>query len=270
MSRESGPGKEVATRRGEGKPSLLMTKRGLAAALGAGVVLVGAFSTMRMRGLVLALAVIGVVAVLATVIRMANRLTEQGAGRSDTPSDAVKQQKRALSRLQYLESIDPAMAEKALAQFEQNEDRAAKFRAVLASKFEPGELTYQRYLAAAEQLHLAVFDNLSDVSVMLSNLDSLAVREARKELAVLERFAELTEDEVRTASGLRERLAIAERTEAEVRSRLAYNETALTELDRVNLALSSIKTSKSTSNIDLETTMTELRELAERAKKYSL
>ena len=92
MSRESGPGKEVATRRGEGKPSLLMTKRGLAAALGAGVVLVGAFSTMRMRGLVLALAVIGVVAVLATVIRMANRLTEQGAGRSDTPSDAVKQQ----------------------------------------------------------------------------------------------------------------------------------------------------------------------------------
>ncbi|MNK61600.1 hypothetical protein D3C87_807620 [compost metagenome] len=270
MSRESGPGTEVTTRRDGGKPTNFLTRRGLPVALGVGVLLVGAFWTMRMRGLVLALAVVGVVAVLTSVVRMANRFAEQSNQRPDEPSDAVKQQKRALSRCQYLESIDPAMAEKALAQFEQNEDRSKKFRAVLAAKFEPGELTYQRYLSAAEQLHQALFENLSDVTVMLNNLDSLAVREARKELAILERFAQLSEDEARTASGLRERLAIAERTEAEVRSRLAYNETALTELDRVNLALSSIKTSKSTSNVDLEATMNELRELAERAKKYSL
>lgn len=270
MSRESGPGRTVAPRRESNKPALFQAKRGLAVTLLSGIFVVGAFWTMRMRGLVMALAVIGVVAIVSGVKRMLARLGGHGASRPDAPADTMKDLKRALSRSQYLDAIDPAMAEKALAQFEQNEDRVAKFRSVLAAKFEPTELTYERYLSAAEQLHQAVYENLSDVSVMLANLNSLAVREARKELSVLERFAQLTEDEVRTAAGLRERLAIAERTEAEIRSRLAYNETALTELDRVNWALSSIKTSKSTANIDLETTMTELRELAERAKKYSL
>ena len=270
MSRDSKPGTELDARRGDPPRGLALRQRALPVAVGVGALVVGSFALLRVRGVVMALAMVGLVAIFAGIMRLVNRKAEAATRTPDAPSDAVKQQKRALSRCQYFESIDPAMAEKALAQFEQNEDRIRKFREVLRAKFEPSELTFGRYLSAADQLYTAIFENLRDVAVMLSNLDSLSVREARKELGVLERFATLSDDERRTADGLRERLAIAERTEAEIRSRLAYNDAALTELDRVNLALSSIKTSKSSSNIDLEATMDELRELAERAKKYSL
>ncbi len=270
MSRDSRPGTELETRPSGQNRALVLTRRAVPVAVGVSALVALGFALLRVRGVVMVLALVGLVALFTGVFRLVNRVAEASAPRLAGPSEEVKQQKRVLSRCQYLESIDPALAEKALTQFEQNEDRIGKFREVLRAKFEPGELTFGRYLSAAEQLYTAVFENLRDVGVMLSNLDSLSVREARKELGVLERFATLSDDERRTADGLRDRLAIAERTEAEIRSRLAYNDSALTEFDRVNLALSSIKTSKSTSNIDLEATMSELRELADRAKKYSL
>lgn len=270
MSRDAKPGTELQTRGGERPGALVVMRRALPVALGIGALVLGTSALLRVRGIVFLLALVGLVAIAGVTLRLLTRLFEPLPAAEGSGSDASKQLKRSLSRAQYFEAVDPALAEKALAQFDQNEDRIRKFREVLRAKFEPTELTFGRYLSAAEQLYAAIAENLQDVAVMLANLDSLSVREARKELGILERFATLSDDERRTMEGLRDRLAIAERTEAEIRSRLAYNEAALTELDRVNLALSSIKTSKSASNIDLEATMDELRELAERAKKYSL
>ncbi|GEM_PF-2512943 len=271
MSREKRSVTEVEGRRGGENPALVKRTRALRVVVPAGVVVVVvALWVMRARSVALAVALLAVTVGLASLTRHVRRLSEQAAQSPEEVPEAVRMQKRALSRCQYLEAIDPAMAEKALSQFEQNEDRFKKFRAVLAAKFEIGELTYQRYLSAAEQLHQAIFDNLTDITTMLNNLDSLMVRHARKELRELEQRPQPSEDESRIVSGLRERLEIADTTETGIRSRLAFNEGALTELDHVNLALSTIKTSKNSANIDLESAMSELRELAERAKKYSL
>lgn len=268
MNRDKGSSTGVDARRGDEKLAIAERTRRLRVAAPAVVVVavVVALWVMHARTLASAVAVIALAFGLASLALHAKRLAEQ---RSEEAPDPVRMQKRALSRCQYLEAVDPAMAEKALAQFDQNEDRLKKFTAGLGAKFEAGELTYQRYLSAAEHLHAAVFENLNEVAAMLNNLDSLKVRAARQELVELEQRSQPSDDEARLVSGLRERLAIADRTEAEIRSRLSYNEEALTELDRVNLAISSIKTSKSTSNVDLEAAMSELRELAERAKKYS-
>lgn len=265
MNRDNGSSSGVDARRGDEKLAIAKRTRRLQVAAPVVVAVVVALWVMHARTLALAVAVTALAFGLASLARQAKRLAEP-----DEAPDPVRMQKRALSRCQYLEAVDPAMAEKALSQFEQNEDRLKKFKAGLGAKFEAGELTYQRYLSAAERLHDAVFENLNEVAAMLNNLDSLRVRAARQELVEIEQRSQPSDDEARLVSGLRERLAIADQTEAAIRSRLSYNEEALTELDRVNLAISSIKTSKSTSNIDLEAAMSELRELADRAKKYSL
>lgn len=188
--------------------------------------------------------------------------------RAGTPAPAaapmadLKVLKRGLSRCQYLEHVDTRMAETALNQFEQGEERFEQLQARLAAKFEPTELTYGRYLSAATLVHEAMLGNLWEVEALLNHLDSLHAPHTMPQIEKLRRAAQGGE-------GLPERLRLGEETEAKIRDHLAYNDRALTELDRVIMAVSDIQTSKSSPRVDLESAMDELRELAARAKKYS-
>ncbi len=174
----------------------------------------------------------------------------------------LKALKRGLSRAQYLEHVDTRMAETALHQFEQGEERYGHFLSRLEAKFERTELTFGRYVSAAEQVHQAMLQNLREVEALLKHLDSLHAPHTMREI-----------EKLRAAQGLdeamAERLRRSAETETKIRAHLTYNDRALNELDRVIVAVSDIKTSKDTPGVDLEAAMDELRELAARAKKYS-
>lgn len=180
----------------------------------------------------------------------------------------LKALKRALKRCRHLDHVDSRVAETALEQFEQGEDRFTQLQVRLEAKFDRSELTYSRYMSAAELVHQAILGNLRDVEAMMQHLESINAPYARAELKKQATGAQTAD--ISTIESLSERLRLAEQTEAKIRANLAYNERALTELDRVTAAVLEIKTSKGSPSIDLEAAMEELRELAARAKKYSL
>lgn len=270
MKDDRDPGNALSTRPSERALARPLASRAVSVPLTVGVVALGLLPFVRFNRVVLLMAVVFLA--VGTVRLIMGKLGQVSASQPlSTPEDASRKAlKRALSRLQFLEHVDPLIAERAFSQYEASEERFERFQELLETKFERTELTYDRYLSAAENLHRAVLDHLRDVAGMLNSLDALDAPAARRDLAHLEARSAPTEDETRTLEGLRERLAIAERTTSEVRARLSFNEEALTEMDRVNLALASIKTSKHDAGIDLESTLEEVRVLAERAKKYAM
>lgn len=273
MRDDQDPGTALSTRPSERALARPLASRAVSVPLTVGVVALGLLPFLRFNRVVLIVAIVALGLGLWRLMmwKLWQGAMSRAASTPGTPEDASRKAlKRSLSRLQFLEHVDPLIAERAFTQYEASEERFERFQELLDTKFERTELTYGRYLSAAENLHRAVLDHLRDVAGMLNSLDALDAPAARRDLARLEARGASSEDETRTQEGLRERLAIAERTTSEVRARLSFNEEALTEMDRVNLALASIKTSKHDAGIDLESTLEEVRVLAERAKKYSM
>lgn len=215
-----------------------------------------------------ALGALGLAAGMGAWRLRARRHAEQAPTHEAEAKGDLKALKRALKRCRHLDNVDTRMADTALEQFEQGADRFKLLQARLEAKFERGELTYSRYMSAAELVHQAILDNLREVEAMMHHLESINAPYARAELK--KRATGVQPADLSTTDSLSERLGLAEQTESKIRAFLAYNERALTELDRVTAAVLAIKTSKGSQNVDLEAAIEELRELAARAKKYSL
>lgn len=195
------------------------------------------------------------------------RSARQGKTLEVKAQDPMRLLKRKLSQCQYLEHLDARGPEKALGQLEASQDRLEKFEPLLLQKFERGELTFQRYFGAAQQVQQAVLANLQELVTRFEHLDSLDLPGLQAERSKLQRRQDSGESEA--LASLEERLKLAQELEQDIQDRLSYNEKALTGLDHVFLAISNITTSKSGAQPELETVMDELKELAERAEKYS-
>jgi hypothetical protein len=143
-------------------------------------------------------------------------------------------------------------------------------RDILKSKFDAGQLTYNRYYTIAQEVYLAGIDNLNDVVIALKTLKSIDLK------YIDTRLAELKKKDP-------ENKAVSKEVEALLRSRQSYlaqeekinkliaeNETALTQIDEVTVAISEItKSVNKEAQVDMENSMAALAELANRTKLYS-
>jgi hypothetical protein len=155
-------------------------------------------------------------------------------------AEQLKQLKRTISKTQYLENVGD-LGERAAAQLGHIQERFSSFQGLLSQKFNPSEITYGRYLAAAEQTYLSILDNLSLAAARLNTLEAM-------------------EPSAQTRT---------EQT-SRVNELFNFNEKAIVEFDRVSLALSDVQTRQGNSSVGLDSAMAELTELAARAKKYSV
>ena len=176
---------------------------------------------------------------------------------SDFQSGLEKERRDTLEQLRgELDEIDDATGRRQLAQLEQ---KYTNFQDILQRQLNSGELTYQRYLAIAEQVFLAGLDNLKSACLAqrsVSAIDPQAIA-SRLEKAGADRPA------------LEKRLALRERQLREVERLYAQNDNAMTHLDHVSTKIASIKTHAGHASVDLESAMSELRVLISRAEQYS-
>ncbi|MEM7251637.1 MAG: hypothetical protein AAF493_09465 [Pseudomonadota bacterium] len=164
------------------------------------------------------------------------------------------------------EDLDRDLAEvgdqRGQAQLRSFVEKFENFRTILGRQLNPGEITYQRYLAMAEQVMLAGLDNLKSICLSLRSANAIDAETLRERLS---RDRSLADDERRS---LESRLSLYEDQMRGINSRYAQNEEALTQLDHVSARIASIQTGSGHAHMDIEAAMSELRILAERAERY--
>lgn len=143
-------------------------------------------------------------------------------------------------------------------------------RAVLNRRLSAGELTYGRYLGAAEQVANSVVDNLRDVDVTLRSIRSIDADAIAERLNHLRRGGgHLGEEQRREIRSLEERSALVGKQNKRVAELLAQNESALTILVDVATAVANTETEAGKTGADAESAMAELERLAKRAGRYA-
>ncbi len=150
-------------------------------------------------------------------------------------------------------------------QLEQFQNKFESFVAVLKGKLNPGELTFERYLATAEQVYLAGLDNLKDLAVGLRSVQSIDEHHLIERIENLQRTAPDSEE----LEPLAERLALKQNERRRAQTLLQENERAMTQLDLVSNQLANTPIEQRAAALAMEAAMSELRQLASRTERYA-
>ena len=175
--------------------------------------------------------------------------------------EKMSELKRRIYRLQSTDGCE-SRAERMIEQITRAQDRFRAFDRLLKGKLQATELTYSRYRGAAEQVFLSILDRLEDASELLESVAATQPTEAGEKLKEAEAKSE-------DAKPFRERLELVDQQFKKADLVLAANETGLTGLDRVNVSLTEMQTKATLAEIDYESALKQLEDLAKRAKNYS-
>jgi len=141
------------------------------------------------------------------------------------------------------------------------------FEEILSSKLSPTEMTYSRYLSMAEQVYLAVLDNLDKVFLTLKSISAVDKNHLTQRVAILEKGTSPTA--AKEKETLSRRLNLYQQQQNRAAEIILANERALTELDEVSAKMASVQMNKGRAEFDLDIAMEELRNLAERTDQYA-
>ncbi|MDC0662920.1 hypothetical protein [Marinobacter sp. SS21] len=141
------------------------------------------------------------------------------------------------------------------------------FNHILNRKLQPGELTYNRYLATAEQVYLNGLDNLEKAALALQSVAAIDSGMLNNKLQALQ--ARPHEEVQETRDQIEERLMLHQTQHQRVRQLLEQNEAALTRLDQVSTQLANTDLNSGKAAMDMEQAMGELTRLIENAQQYA-
>ena len=182
---------------------------------------------------------------------------------------ALMRQRQALDvntvkRIQALEDdLRELHADHAVRQLQGLREKLRGLTEVIERRLNAGELTYGRYLGTAEQVYLSAVDNLHEVAVALRSkavIDPAYIEQRLRELPPN------GADEERNT--LLERRALLLTQHDKVTRLLSQNETAMTALSNTSAALAAVRTERGHANVDAATAMSELEQLANRARQF--
>ena len=153
-------------------------------------------------------------------------------------------------------------------QFQRSKQRYDNLTNILKSKISTNELTYSRYQGTAEQVYMAILDNLLKVVHSLQSIrpiDGQYIEQRMKALAELPQKTEADEKEEQTLVDRRE---LRDGQIDLINRILTQNEEAMTMLDKTSAAIAQMNTGVSQSEQSLEEAMQDLAELAQRTSRY--
>lgn len=129
----------------------------------------------------------------------------------------------------------------------------------LATKLNPNEITYSRYVSASEQVYLAVIDNALVILALLNTLRTFDLDYIKQRL----------KDNPEANSPLRKRIDLYNSEVKKIEEMLHTNEEALTSMDNLRTSLASLRINNTQANLDLETAMEEMQNLATKVHNYN-
>lgn len=203
------------------------------------------------------LGVVALILISRALILKSSRYSNQ-AGIKNV-NDSTKLLKSELFKLQFTENAEK-YGEKTFQQFEELEKKYNSYLQTLNQKFNPSEITYDRYLQPVQQVQQSLFENfkkLKDVTIFIGN-NAQSIKDISKKAA--------------------ENLNIEEKNKIEINKKYlshfeelyGINQKALNELDSLTLSLSQVTSSQSSDPKQIEYLVKELNALSERAKKYNI
>ena len=157
-------------------------------------------------------------------------------------------------------------AEQGLEQFERMRLRFDKLRSLLAVKFQQGELSYSRFLGAAEQVYLGSLDNLQRIVSLLESAGGIDASYIERRLTHLEGLRS-TSDRKEQQTLLRRQQLRAKQLE-QVNELLTANEEAMTALEETVASVAAMATSSTFAKGDFDTAIAQLQQVAARARHY--
>ncbi len=153
-------------------------------------------------------------------------------------------------------------------QFKRLADKFSTFNNMLKNKLRPGEITFSRYNAMAEQVYLGALDNLNDLANTMKGIQSI------DEVYINKRLDELVnpndnEHTLKEVEALNSRLDLLKKQRAKIDFYLSQNEEAMTKMDEAIVAITDLKTEDMRADMDLELAMSHLQDIAKRSKDYN-
>ena len=180
----------------------------------------------------------------------------------------AEQEKRRLNEIG--EDLEEQGFTEGVSQLTQLQRKLESLTEVLRRRLDAGELTYGRYLGAAEQVYLAAVDNLRDVGVALKSVSAIDLDYIDTRLNELERpEVFLSESDRGEVDTLRKRRALFVGQMHKVKELMAQNENAMTVLDKTATVFATTRTSRGEAELDADTAIAELEQLAGRIGSYS-
>ncbi len=151
--------------------------------------------------------------------------------------------------------------------FNKIDQKLKNVKDILDLKINESELTYGRFSGAAEQVALTVLDNLKDVVTTLKSagsIDAVYIKERLQSLSESSGNGDLEKQKETLLS----RLELRNNQFDKVNNLLTKNEEAMTEMEKISAAVSEWRTDENFSEVDFESAISRLQELAAQAGVY--
>jgi hypothetical protein len=144
----------------------------------------------------------------------------------------------------------------------------ANVKELLGMKLRTTEITYGRFLGAAEQVSLSVLDNLNTVASLLKSTTSIDPKYIQDRLKEIDSRRTPTKEDEDQHKSLRERIALWNSQLQKVDQLMAKNEEAMTEMERISAAVAQWQSGRKFAGSDLESAIKQLHALALSAHEY--
>ncbi|MFH1153222.1 MAG: hypothetical protein V1793_05355 [Pseudomonadota bacterium] len=162
-----------------------------------------------------------------------------------------------------------SLASQGVEQFHKIKVKYQNVQDLLQQKLDAGELTFGRFMGAAEQVYLGALDNLKQAVSTLQSVSSIDLDYINTKLGSLSDRNHRNASDQKEIESLTKRLQLWQEQIRKVNELLSDNEDAMTRMEETTAAIAELKTGETFAATDLETAMGQLQELAQRAKIYN-
>ena len=149
-------------------------------------------------------------------------------------------------------------------QVAQFESKFENLRQVLERVLSPTELTFSRYLTAAELVYTSGIENLERIITITTTIADISRNELERRIVKLSARTDRASADERTLKTLKDRAKLYDDSKIEIDGLLARNEEALTAIDQAGVAVGKINSSSANASGNLELAMGDLINLISR------
>lgn len=146
--------------------------------------------------------------------------------------------------------------------------KLANVQELLGMKLRTNEITYGRFLGAAEQVSLSVLDNLNTVVGILKSAASIDPHYVQIRLKELAGKPDPSREDQDQKESLQERLDLWNSQLKHVNQLMARNEEAMTEMEHISAAIAQWQPDRKFAAGDFESAIKQLHALAQQAQEY--
>jgi hypothetical protein len=155
-----------------------------------------------------------------------------------------------------------------LEQFALIEKKHQRLRELLQKKFAVGELTYGSFLGAAEQVYLSVLDNLLRIASFIQSAETIDPQYIASRIENVQGLKKVTEADEREWQALKKQLELRDNQLEQVNVLITENEESIIAMDETIAAIAKVQTGKGLAEVDVQSAITHLQEIAGRTKLF--